>query len=89
MRGIIHEVRHVATLRHYICRCRDGYAPEMYQLGGFYTRCLSSGYSPGLSSLVQCTGPLPHLSPDHYHLAMFGTKIEKVDSLIYRAEGPV
>lgn len=43
-------------------QCRDGYAPRMYQLGGFSTRCLASGYSPGLLNLVQCTAGCPDIS---------------------------
>eukprot|EP00116_Pleurobrachia_bachei_P010834 sb/3471096/ len=35
--------------------CKSGYAPEMYQLGQFSTRCLSSGFSPSLSNMVKCT----------------------------------
>ncbi|XP_063674152.1 uncharacterized protein LOC134811307 [Bolinopsis microptera] len=43
-------------------QCREGYAPRMYQLGGFSTRCLASGYSPGLLNLVQCTAGCSDIS---------------------------
>lgn len=45
-------------------QCRGGYAPKMYQLGGFSTRCLASGYNPGLLNLVQCTAGCSDISAE-------------------------